>query len=321
MNSKKILVTGGAGFIGSHLVNRLIEEENHVIVIDNLSQGKIKNIEKHLQLENFEFYEEDIGSKKKEYLKNVKTVYHIAAYPEVRTGFDNPSFAFQENVLKTFQLLENIRSSDVEKIIFTSSSVVYGEPNIIPTPENFGPLNPISVYGGTKLACEGLISSYCNTYGIKAIMFRFANIIGSRSRHGVIWDFIHKIKENNKKLQILGDGQQTKSYIHVKDCIEGLLISEKEMRDNIQIYNLGNNDWIDVISIAKIVCKLMNVDESIIEFSGGTKDGRGWIGDVRKMRLDISKIKNGGWNPSMNSKESVEKACSEIINDLKSEKN
>ena len=322
MDQEKILVTGGAGFIGSHLVDKLIENKKHVIVIDNLSQGKIKNIQKHIGLENFEFHNEDISSKNNlKYLENVNTVYHLAAYPEVRTGFDNPSLAFEENILKTFQLLEMIRVSNVEKIIFTSSSVVYGDSSIIPTPENFGPLKPISIYGGSKLACEGIISSYCNTYGIKGIIFRFANVIGSRSEHGVIWDFIHKIKENNEKLQVLGDGKQTKSYIHVNDCIEGLLISGNKTSENIQIFNLSNEDWIDVISIAKIVCKLMNVDDSIIELSGGTKDGRGWVGDVKKMRLGIDKIKSEGWDLSLNSEKAVKKACSEIISNLKIKKN
>jgi len=318
MEKNKILVTGGAGFIGSHLVDRLVKEKKNVIVIDNLSHGKIKNIQKHLKLKNFEFYKNDITSTKNlEHLKNVKTVFHIAAYPEVRTGVDNPSFAYKENVSKTFQLLEMIRKSNVKKIIFTSSSVVYGEPNIIPTPEKYGPLNPISIYGGSKLACEGLISSYCNTYRIKAVMFRFANVIGSRSTHGVIWDFIHKLKKNQNKLEILGNGKQTKSYIHIKDCIDGLLISEKNNNQNVEIYNLSNKDWIDVMSIAKIVCKTMKVDKSVIKLSGGTKDGRGWIGDVKKMRLDIKKIKKEGWIPSINSKKSVEKACIETIADLK----
>ena len=137
----------------------------------------------------------------------------------------------------------------------------------------------------------------------------------------MIWDFIHKIKENNKKLQVLGDGKQTKSYIHVNDCIEGLLISGNKTSENIQIFNLSNEDWIDVISIAKIVCKLMNVDDSIIELSGGTKDGRGWVGDVKKMRLGIDKIKSEGWDLSLNSEKAVKKACSEIISNLKIKKN
>ena len=148
-------------------------------------------------------------------------------------------------------------------------------------------------------------------------MFRFANVIGSRSSHGVIWDFIHKLKKNKNKLEILGNGKQTKSYIHIKDCIDGLLISERRNKKNIEIYNLSNKDWIDVMAIAKIVCKIMNIDKSAIQLSGGTKDGRGWIGDVKKMRLDIKKIKKEGWIPSINSKKSVEKACIETIEDLK----
>jgi len=147
----------------------------------------------------------------------------LAADPEVRIGFESPEISFDRNINTTFNFLESIRKSNVETILFTSSSTVYGEPDLIPTPEDYGPLIPISHYGSSKIACEGLISSYCYNYGIRGIIFRLANIIGSRSKHGVIWDFIKKLHKNKKQLSVLGDGTQTKSYLHINDCIEGLL--------------------------------------------------------------------------------------------------
>jgi len=221
----KILITGGAGFIGSHLTEELIKNKNDVIVLDNLSSGLESNLEICNKEKNFELIVDDLKNLEKDssILKDVKTVFHIAAYPEVRTGYETPELAYTENIKNTYLLLENIRKYEVERFVFASSSVVYGEPEILPTPEDYGPLLPISVYGGSKLACEGLVSSYCHTYDIKGIIIRFANVIGTRSRHGVIWDFIKKLEKNQKQLEILGDGKQVKSYIHVDDCINSIL--------------------------------------------------------------------------------------------------
>lgn len=313
----KIMVTGGAGFIGSHLTEELIKEKNEVTVLDNLSTGKKSNLNFCLQKKNFNLIIEDLKNQDQvlKNLKNIDTIFHMAADPEVRTGFSDPKLAFEQNINNTYQLLENIRKSKIKQIIFASSSVVYGEPEIIPTPESYGPLFPISIYGGTKLACEGLISSYCNNYGIKGTIVRFANVVGSRAKHGVIWDFIQKLKINEKELQVLGNGKQTKSYIHVNDCVKGLLFSTKNTEKNIDVFNLGNFDMINVLDIASIVCKIMNLENSKIITSGGTEDGRGWIGDVKKMNLDISKMKNLGWNPKENSKEAVKKATLELYSD------
>ena len=319
LETGKILITGGAGFIGSHLAEALLKNENKVIVIDNLSSGLKSNLQICYNKKNFEFVEEDIKNieVKSSLLNEVKTVFHIAAYPEVRTGYDTPELAYEQNVKNTFIMLENLRKFDIEKFVFASSSVVYGEPEILPTPENYGPLLPISVYGGSKLACEGLISAYCHTYGIKGTIVRFANVIGSRSRHGVIWDFIKKLENNQNELEILGNGKQVKSYIHVDDCINAILFCVDNSKNQVDVFNIGNKDQIDVLNIGSIVCKSLDLENVQISTKGGTKDGRGWIGDIKNMQLDISKVTSLGWVPKLNSKQSVEKATIEIINENK----
>ena len=321
MNNKfgKIMITGGAGFIGSHLTQKLIDENNEVVVLDNLSTGNKLNLNSLTEKKKLKLIVEDLRNNGKisSHFKDIDTVFHMAADPEVRTGFSDPKLAFEQNIQNTYELLENVRKSDIKQFVFASSSVVYGEPEIIPTPETFGPLLPISTYGGTKLACEGLISSYCNNYGIKGTIVRFANVVGSRARHGVIWDFINKLKKNENKLQVLGNGKQSKSYIHVNDCVNGLLFSAKHTEKKIDVFNLGNHDMINVLDIASIVCKTMKLKNVDIITSGGTDDGRGWIGDVREMNLDISKMCNLGWNPIKNSQASVERATLELVSESK----
>jgi len=313
----KILITGGAGFIGSHLVQELIKNKNEVIVLDNLSSGLESNLKICKNEKKFKLIIQDIKNieENSSILEDVKTVFHIAAYPEVRTGYDTPELSYNQNIKNTYLLLENIRKYNIERFIFASSSVVYGEPNILPTSENYGPILPISVYGGSKLACEGLISSYCHTYDIKGTIIRFANVVGARSKHGVIWDFIKKLEKNQKQLEILGDGKQVKSYIHVDDCINGILFCVENSKNQVDVFNIGNKDQLDVLSIGSIVCKSLDLENVKISTKGGTNDGKGWIGDVKNMQLDISKVINLGWNPKLNSKLSVEKAANEIINE------
>jgi len=312
------LITGGAGFIGSHLTEELIKDKFQVKVLDNLSTGNKSNLKFCLQKENHRLFVEDLKNYKQisDYLKDVDTIFHLAADPEVRTGFLDPKSAYEQNIENTFQLLENVRNSNIKQIVFASSSVVYGEPEIIPTPEKYGPLLPISIYGGTKLACEGLISSYCHNYGIKGTIVRFANVVGSRAKHGVIWDFIQKLKINKKQLNVLGNGKQSKSYIHVNDCVKGLLFSAENTKKNIDVFNIGNLDMINVLDIASIVCKRMNLENVDIITSGGTNDGRGWVGDVKEMNLDITKMRDLGWSPNENSKLSIERAVTEIYSEL-----
>ena len=175
---------------------------------------------------------------------------------------------------------------------------------------------PISPYGASKLACEALLLSYCHTYGIKGRIFRFANIIGRRSNHGVIWDFINKLKENGKNLEILGDGSQSKSYLYVNDCIESIFFCLTTAKNRTEIFNIGNEDEIDVVSIAKIVCDSMKLSNVNIQSTGGVDNGGGWIGDVKKMNLDISTIKKMGWKPNLTSSQAVKLTAKEIVEEL-----
>lgn len=310
------LVTGGAGFIGSHLVDRLIQEGNQVKVVDNLSSGDLSNLTNSKN--KFQFIKKDLKDfgKTEDFMKDVKTVFHLAANPEVRTGFQNPEISFNENILSTFRLLETIRKSDIQNIVFASSSAVYGEPEIIPTQEDYAPLLPISPYGASKLACEAMVSSYCYNYGINGIICRFANIVGSRSNHGVIFDFIKKLKNNSQELEVLGDGKQSKSYVHVNDCVDGFFFVALNKKERVEIFNMGNVDVTNVLDIANITTKVMNLEDVKIKTTGGVDGGRGWKGDVKQMNLDITKIKNLGWSPKISSDMAVKVAVEEVLVEL-----
>ncbi|KPU63885.1 UDP-glucose 4-epimerase [Thermococcus sp. EP1] len=313
----KILVTGGAGFIGSHLVDRLMEDGHEVRVLDDLSAGSLENLKQWIDHERFEFMQGDLRRRDvcEKAVKGVDAVFHLAANPEVRIGTQSPELLYETNVLITYNLLEAIRKEDVKALAFTSSSTVYGEAKRIPTPEDYGPLEPISVYGGAKLAAEALIAGYAHTFDIKAVVFRLANIIGKRSNHGVIYDFINKLKANPDRLEILGDGTQRKSYLHVSDTIEAMLYLFKEFLKEDKIYdayNIGSEDWITVTEIAEIVSKEMGLTPEFY-FTGGVDGGRGWKGDVKIMLLSIEKAKAKGWKPKMNSREAVERTVKELL--------
>lgn len=300
----KIIVTGGAGFIGSHLVDALIADGNDVTVIDNLSSGKIEFIEHHEDDPNFKLEKLDMleFEKLKHAIKGADMVYHLAANPDVRLGEQNTRIHLEQNILVTYNLLEAMRMNKLQNIMFTSTSTVYGEASIIPTPENYGPLIPISLYGASKLACEALITSYCHTFEMRSWIFRFANIVGERGTHGIIFDFINKLRVNPRALEILGDGQQRKSYIHVSDCIDGILFAVKNSNEMANIFNIGSKDTINSTQIGELIVNEMELQDVKFTYTGGT---RGWKGDVPKMLLSIDKLHKLGWNPSHNSKSSV----------------
>ena len=309
-----VLITGGAGFIGSHLAEKLIESGIKVKVLDNLVTGKKENLKNCWNKKNFEFFQQDLGNLVNvDFLDNVDIVFHLAADPEVRTGYDKPENSFNQNVVNTFNLLQKIKHSKVKKLLFASSSSVYGNATLLPTPENYSPLLPISHYGASKLACEALISSFCHNYDIDGIIIRPANVIGARGHHGLIWDLIHKLKNDQTKLEILGNGRQSKSFIHISDAIDGIFHIINNTKEKIEIFNIGSEDSIEIINVAKIVCKNMNLENIMIHTKENEEDGIGWKGDIKKAHLDIKKLKSLGWNTNLSSIESADLTSQEII--------
>lgn len=312
----RVLVTGGAGFIGSHLVDRLCGVGVELVVLDNLTAGTLSNVSRWLNELNFRFVRGDLLEIKdlSDILAGCEAVFHLAANPEVRLGFEDPKIHYEQNVGATFNLLEGVRKADgVHTFVFTSSSTVYGEPTIMPTPENYAPLKPISVYGASKLASEALITGYAKTYGFKAVIHRLANIVGPRARHGVIHDFIMKLRRNPRELEILGDGTQTKSYLYVDDCVDAMLISVDKSRGGVETYNVGSEDQINVREIADIVCEEMGLKNVEYRFTGGVDGGRGWKGDVKYMFLDVGKLKRLGWRPKLDSGQAVRKTVKALL--------
>ena len=319
-----ILVTGGAGFIGTSLIPILLNRGYHVTVADHLSVGKKQNIDPFFSYDNFDSIQLDLvdGNILKEVVKKSELIFHLAGNSIVQTGHLNSEVDFFNNIVATRNLLENMRTSDsCKKIIFTSTSAVYGEALIIPTPENYGPLKPTSMYGASKLACEALISGYVSTFGIKAVIFRLANVVGPCSRHGVIFDFFRKLAQSDGKyLEILGDGTQKKSYLYIDDCINTLAnVGLKQFDSGIEIFNVGSDDQIDANSIARIIITELGL-QTEIRYPSQHNDGRGWIGDIKNMLLSTDKLKKIGWKINHSSKESVYLTTKKIIDNNSNKK-
>lgn len=308
----RILVTGGAGFIGSYLVDHLTEKGDIITVFDNLSSGKIGFIEKHLENPDFTLIKGDLldYNEIERACEDIDFIFHVAANPDVRLGASNTKVHFDQNILATYNLLEAMRKNGVKKIVFTSTSTIYGEAHIMPTPENYGPLIPISLYGASKLACEALITSYSHTFDMQAWVFRFANIVGPRSTHGIIVDFIRKLRENPAQLEILGDGKQEKSYLHVSECVDAILFAIEKSKEDVNIFNIGSEDTISATEIGKIIVEEMRLSGVKFIYTGGN---RGWRGDVPRMRLDIEKLKAIGWKPVCTSERSVRETVKALI--------
>ncbi len=308
MTGKRVLVTGGAGFIGSHLVEELLKRGREVAVVDDLSAGKLEYLEGVMDHPNMDFHKLDIlrTEELKEFMGGVEVVYHLAANPEVRIGESDTWIHIEQNLLATRSVLEAMKESGrARTILFTSTSAVYGDAEVIPTPETYAPLFPISHYGASKLGAEALLSSYSHYFGFHSLIFRFANCVGPRLTHGVIYDFVNKLRRNPQELEILGDGTQRKSYVHVKDCVEAMLVAEKRCSRQVDVFNIGSDDWVDVKRIAEIVVEAMGLEGVRFKYRKVTEDGRGWKGDVKFMRLDNSKIKSLGWRPTFTSEEAV----------------
>jgi len=239
-------------------------------------------------------------------------IFHLAADPEVRLSVTNPESIFYNNIQATYNLLEWAKKTTYHTLIFTSTSAVYGEATKFPTPESDA-CAPISLYGGSKLACESLISAYSYTYKKKGIVVRLANVVGPTTNHGILYDMLKKLRQNKAELEILGDGNQNKSYLYIDDCISGLIKLTEESDFNYQVYNLGSTSQITVKEIIDIILNEAGIMHINKIFTGGIDGGRGWVGDVRNMLLDTQKIRKLGWQPKLDSAQAIRKACQEMV--------
>lgn len=308
----RYFVTGGAGFIGSHLVDRLMEEGNQVTVYDNLVSGNKKDIEHHLGKKNFRFVEADLLDSEmlKEAMKGHEVVWHLGANTDIPGGNRITDLDLNNCTVATHNVLEAMRFNNIDKILFASSACVYGDTPPVALTETFGPLLPINLYGAGKLACEGLISAYSHLFGIKAWMFRFANVVGARMGHGVIYDFIQKLKRNPNELEILGDGNQEKPFFLVEDCIEGMLYAFHNSNTQYDVYNLGVNSFTKVTQLAKIVVEEMNLNNVKFKYTGGE---RGWPGDVPVVHFNVEKMQRLGCEARHSSDEAVRIAVRRLL--------
>ncbi len=305
------IVTGGAGFIGSHLVDLLVEQKHTVTVIDSMVAGRMANLEDNLTQIRF-IHKDLMEDGWQDAFCGADRVYHIAADPDVRGSARKSWEVFENNVSATVRVLEAMKEHGVKEIVFTSTSTVYGEASVIPTPETYAPMMPISIYGASKLACEAMISSYAATYGWNAWVYRFANIIGSRSTHGVIFDFVQKLRENPHELEILGDGSQSKSYLSVEECVKAMVFAPTISHETFNFFNIGSEDWVTVRRIAELVVEEMGLNNVAFKFTGGD---RGWVGDVPKMQLGVDKLKSFKWTPGITSEDAVRAAIRATLAD------
>src|SRR2546425_3388428 len=305
----KIVITGGAGFIGSHLADALAVQSD-VVVVDNLSAGKRANLNQAMKagatLVKRDLLRGNFGS----LFRRADVVYHSAETPDVRLGRAETKPSIDENIIGTHRLLEACRVAKVPQVVFPSTSTVYGEAAAVPTPEDYGPLEPISVYGATKLVSEALLSAYAHTFGISTVIFRLANVVGTRSGHGVVVDLVRKLSRDPKRLEIIGSDPGTaKSYVHVDDVVAGIRAGVQATTGPVAVYNIGSEDAIPVRSIADTIWHELGLSGVAYAWTGGAGGGRGWAGDVRVMQLAIERLRRTGWRPRRTSEEAVRAAA------------
>jgi UDP-glucose 4-epimerase len=309
-----VVVTGGAGAIGSVLVRALVADGIPVRVVDNLSSGRREFLEPLLTEGSARLTVADVRVRERyeTELRGASALWHLAANPDIRLGTADPTIDLEHGTVATFQVLEAARRNDVPSVLFSSSSVVYGIPKVFPTPEEYGPLLPESLYGASKLAAEGLLSAYAHLYGLRVYLFRFANVIGPIMTHGVLFDFFQKLKKDPTTLEVLGDGRQAKSYLRVEECVEAMRFVQAHAREPVNVYNLGTRDRISVREIAEKVIAAHG-GRARIAYTGGV---RGWAGDVPQQLLSIAKIESLGWHPKRTSAEAVDLCIRELARGL-----
>jgi UDP-glucose 4-epimerase len=298
----KICVTGGSGFIGANLVKRLLKERYDVTTFDKVAVNnavRLQPVMKEIEYKQLDLT--DLELLKKE-LKEFDAVAHFSASADVALGRNRTDIDLKEGVIVTYNILEAMRTNGIKKIIFPSSSTIYGKPMKIPTPEETGMLFPTSLYGASKLSAEAFISAFCHLFAIKSWIFRFGNVLGYDMTRGVIKDFIRKLKNNSKELEILGNGLQQKDFIYIEDCLDGILFAFRNSDDMVNVFNLGSGTTISVNKIAEMTIEEMKLKDVKLKFTGGES---GWPGDAPIVHYDISKLKKMGWKPKYLSEEAV----------------
>jgi UDP-glucose 4-epimerase len=311
------LVTGAAGFIGSHLVDALLAHGANVTGIDNLKLGRRENLAPVLKNPRFKFFEADVndlsacgeiiaGQSKS---SPFTVAWHMAANSDIRSGVADPDVDFRDTFLTTYNLLKLMREHKIPRLAFASTSAIYGDLNQKLT-EDIGPLFPISNYGAMKLASEAAISAATESFLERAWIFRFPNVVGSRATHGAIYDFIHKLKKNPAELEVLGDGTQEKPYFHVADLIEAMLFITENVKEKLNFFNIGTSDTITTVRYLAETTVRTAAPKAKIRYTGGN---RGWVGDVPKVNYSVEKLKKLGWSPRLTSNQAVDRAVAEIV--------
>ncbi len=308
--ARPAVVTGGAGAIGGFLVRALLARGASVRVIDNLSSGSVAHLPDVATEPRLTLHTLDIRQAEplRRVFEGAGSLWHLAANPDIRRGTVEPTLDLEHGTVGTSNVLEAARLGDVPQVLFSSSSVVYGYPARFPTPEDYGPLLPQSLYGASKLASEGLISAYASCYGLRGVLFRFANIIGPTMTHGVIFDFFDKLRRDPTQLEVLGDGAQAKSYLRTEDCVDAMLLAAARAPGLVEAYNLGTADRTSVREIAEKVVAARG-GHARIRYTGGRQ---GWAGDIPQQLLDIARISGLGWSPRWSSREAVDRTIGEL---------
>jgi UDP-glucose 4-epimerase len=300
---KKVVVTGAAGFIGSNLVDSLLNQGIEVLGIDNFSTGRMEFLSEALIHPKFKLLKEDLflGEELSNVFVGMDAVFHLAANADVRFGPDHPARDLEQNTIATHKVLEAARIAGVKKFIFSSTGSVYGEAVVVPTPEDAPFPIQTSLYGASKLACEGLIAAYAESFGMQSWIFRFVSILGPRYTHGHVYDFYEQLMKHPEKLYVLGNGHQKKSYLHVSDCIEAIHKSISNSTDPVNVINLGIDGYCEVRDSIGWLTDELELDP---ELSYGT-ELKGWIGDNPLIHLDTQKIQGLGWTPKYSIEEAV----------------
>jgi UDP-glucose 4-epimerase len=298
-------VAGGAGFIGSHLTHELLRRPGQeVVVFDNLASGSASYLDAVIDDPRLQLIEADLKEQEKviEAMREIDHVYLFAANPDIAAAVSDPGIDFRDGTCLTHNVIEAARINGVPRISYASGSGVYGDRGLQEVDEGFGPLTPISTYGASKLGCEALLSAYAHMFGIDAVAFRFANAVGPRQTHGVTYDFVRRLLENPAELRILGDGRQSKSYVHVSDVVAAMLTLTDRGWKGFEVFNVGTGDYVTVTEIADLVVERMGLADVQYEYAGGS---RGWKGDVPVVRFSSAKLAALGWRPLHGSAEAL----------------